>query len=402
MHDVLVVGAGPAGTVTAGKLAAHGVDVLLLEKEKLPRYKACGGGLPYHAHKFLPELAKLPIHDTVQHIIFSYKGRFLKQLQSRELFIAMVLRDEFDQFLLQQAINRGARYLDSCPVVALQEKGDVVEVSTTRGDFKALYCVGADGASSIIAEKSGLQKTKCKGLAISAEVSIAPAALRRAKGKAFFDFGSVPGGYAWIFPKKEQVSIGVCSTFPGYKGLRKDLCAYLASQPMLQNAEVHLVKGAPLPFFQKAFPLHTRRVLLVGDAAGLVDPISGEGIHYAVESAHYAAQALMLCLSGETTLAAYSEKVEQTIISELRYARELADQIYTYPALSYLFAMIFPPFSKFFVQLVMGKLSYQQIHQKLFGNKMAKFCWDAGKKITQRLSGNPNFSHRLPFREGFL
>lgn len=372
LYDTIVVGSGPAGATVAGELASQGASVLLLERHKLPRYKACGGGLPHHIYKFLNVDIEPVLHDDAHQAIFSYRTQLSFAIKPPAMHVGMVLRDEFDHFLTESAVKRGAKLKDATALLSLREGADHVEVETSRGLFKARYLVGADGASSRVAVGSRLRPQFDYGGAISVEVKIPPRAQAKAQGVITFDVGGIPCGYAWIFPKKDQVSIGVCSSRRSYKGLRRDLDRFMQKHPLLKEGEVLLLKGAPLPFFRAMPKVHTERVLLVGDAASLVDPLSGEGIHYAVESGKYAADTLGLCLQGNADLSHYSGKIKQTIGRELEAAKPLAAAFFTFPQIVFVSGMVNPWVNRLFVELIMGRMSYREIYEKLDKSFWAK------------------------------
>ncbi len=125
------------------------------------------------------------------------------------------MRDRFDHYLVQQAVQAGANLLEGISVVSVEEKSDRVVVTTTQGELQAQLLAGADGVNSIVARSMGLMPDREVGVAVEAELAVSPASLEAQGGFATFDFGALPGGYGWIFPKRDHLSVGVFRAVPG-------------------------------------------------------------------------------------------------------------------------------------------------------------------------------------------
>ncbi len=290
--DVLVVGAGPAGSATAIHLARAGVRVLLAEKARFPRDKPCGGGLTGRALRVLP----CPVDPVVEHVVdrFELRLRYGARFErgGGEPMIVMTQRRRLDAFLAEQAAAAGADLRDDARVEDLVAHDDGVEATVGGHRVRADVVVGADGANGVVARAVGLGEDLVRGVALEGNAGWDILEPERYRGRAVVELGVVPGGYGWVFPKGDHANLGVGGW--GREGPRR--CANLDGL-----AEAHAVsggaltdgKGHRLPMRPVGAPPSVGRVLLVGDAAGLVDPLSGDGMYEAFVSAELAASAIL-------------------------------------------------------------------------------------------------------------
>jgi geranylgeranyl reductase family protein len=334
-YDVIVVGAGPAGAVLAYDLARRGVRVLIIEKEALPRYKACGGGLPLKTIRSLPFDVSAVLEREADCGIVSYGGRELLRAVVRRPFAWLVMRDRFDHYLVERAVEAGARLMDGLRVTGVEERNGRVAAATGKGRFFARLLAGADGVDSLVARSVELLPRRSAGTAMEAEVAVPSRAMEAQGAGATFDFGALPHGYGWIFPKTGHLSAGVFSARPGKAaGLKRHLERFLASQPVLRDHRVLTWRGHRIPLGGTEEVLHRGRVLLTGDSANLADPWLGEGVYYAVLSARIAGEVMCSALSSASAdLSAYTARVHARIVAQLRYARRLAGFVYRFPHL---------------------------------------------------------------------
>jgi geranylgeranyl reductase family protein len=335
VHDVIVVGTGPAGAVLAYLLARRGLDVLILERATLPRYKSCGGGVTWKAMQNLPFDASAVFEHKAVGGIVTYAGQQLLKVEVGWPVAWLVMRDRFDHFLVQQAISAGARLLEGVSVVNVQDRGDKVVVVTNQGELEAQLLAGADGVNSIVARSVGLMTNREVGVALEAELAVATASLETQGAYATFDFGALPGGYGWIFPKRDHLSVGVFKAIPGRAiGLKKALEKFIASEAVLLDPRILHLQGHQIPLGGRVQTLHKGRVLLVGDAANLADPWMGEGISYAVVSARLAAEQMFAVLMRkEIDLSGYTDLINASITPQLLSARLFAKAVYALPEL---------------------------------------------------------------------
>jgi geranylgeranyl reductase family protein len=344
IYDVLVVGAGPGGAVLAYQLARLGLRVLIVERATLPRYKACGGGLPAKTIRRLPFDVSSVLEQEAKVGILSFAGQELLRAPMERPIGWFAMRDRFDHLLIERALYAGARLVDGVTVQGVAEASDhVVAHARGRGlggntmvePFRARFLAGADGVLSTVARSTGLLPQRQTGVAIEAEVSVPSAAMERQGASATFDFGALPRGYGWIFPKAEHLSAGVFHAQPGKAvGLRHHLRRFLASHAVLRDGQHVQQRGHLIPLGGAKEPLHRGRVLLVGDAANLADPWLGEGIYWAVRSAEMAAHILVDAMDrGASALSHYTARVHAEITPHLRQAQHLAAFVYSRPRL---------------------------------------------------------------------
>jgi geranylgeranyl reductase family protein len=280
--DVAIVGAGPAGSTTAYRLSRAGARVLLIDRAKFPRDKPCGGGLTLRAVKELPVDVTPVVEDVATRVEcrLNYGRSFVRG--SRDLCL-MTQRRRLDQFLVDRAVDAGAEFRDG------------VRVDPHKLD--ATIVVGADGANGTTGRAVGLGGEIVNGVALEGNVSHARVNKKKYAGRIVLEFGVVPGGYAWVFPKGDHVNVGVGGW--GAIGPRaRDHLRVLCERHGIDPDDVTDVRGHRLPMRRPGTRLARGKTLLVGDAAGLVDPVSGDGMYEAFVSSRLAADAIADVLEG--------------------------------------------------------------------------------------------------------
>jgi len=359
---VIVVGSGPAGSIAARDLARGGARVLLLEKEHLPRVKICAGGIPPHLVRLTGALPPELVECTVTATTFSYRFSDAVTEQAHGPGIMMVMRAPFDRWLARQAQAAGAELHEGETVTTVAETPTGVTVTTAAGAVHtADWLVAADGAHSRIARALQLTPNRYLGVALNAEVRISPEARANQGAVAAMDVGDVPEGYGWIFPKREHFSCGIGSARRRMPDARAVLERFLDGMTNTRQRLAAEVRGWPLPYCGARDPLIGRRTLLTGDAACLVDPLSGEGIYFAARSGELAAQTI---LAG-TPLARYQEQVDAEIRDDLAYAGKLADIFFRHPYISYKLGVKNRKVVGYFEELLRGDRTYRSIFTDL-------------------------------------
>jgi geranylgeranyl reductase family protein len=334
-YDVIVVGAGPAGATLAYELAKRGIGVLVLEKEKLPRYKCCAGGVTSKAAKLLDFDISEVTEDVIHEVSFTFNLGSPYLGQHSQPLIYTVMRDAFDYFLVQRAQQRGAVLIDGQKVRQIQMNTAWVEISTADNTFRSRLVVGADGAYSVVARELSMERSIEYLRGIGSEIVVPEAELAKWKSRALIDLGCIPGGYAWVFPKRNHLSIGVGCQASKTRDLHAHHQKFLNSLSMgsytIARSSSHLI-----PTCTKGRLIWRNKALLLGDAAGLADPLTGEGIYNAIQSAQLAAPVIEDSLvRGKVGLQDYQEIVERKIMSELRIARTLSKIFVRFPHLAF-------------------------------------------------------------------
>lgn len=333
-YDVIVVGSGPAGSSAAWRLAQAGLSVAVIEKASLPRYKTCGGGIIGRTMRALPVDLRHVVEQechTAELNVFPFGGAFTTHRSTP--IVSMVMRDQFDSALLSAARVAGAVVHQGCMVQEVASHSDVVTVTTSRGAMRAQYVVAADGAMSTVARKMGMTDGRRLIPALEYEVTVPRAQLDRFHGVARFDVGVLPHGYGWVFPKRRHLSMGILSVTPGGSDLKGAMARYLDRLGCHGATQVER-HGFVIPVRPRRGPFVENRVLLVGDAAGFADPVTGEGISFAVRSGMLAAQSVIDGkLEEQAVRQAYTQSVGDMILPELRIGRGLARLLYDAPRL---------------------------------------------------------------------
>lgn len=359
MFDVAVVGAGPAGAMAALHLARRGLSVVLLERHALPRYKTCGGGLVGRALVLLPPDVQRVIERPCDNAELNLLDADLHYRAVRERpIVAMIMRDRLDHLLACAAVDAGATLRTPCTVTGVTFDQRHVRLDTDAGPVSAAFATAADGATGDVARLAGWGDGRHLIPALEYEVCVDDATLERFAARPRFDVGVVPHGYAWVFPKASHLSVGVLTTRRGAINLHRHVEGYLRTIGLVPRAtERH---GFVIPVRPRAEPLVRERMLLVGDAAGLADPVTAEGISLAAGSGGLAADAIVAGgLDPERVRTGYQTAV-RPLLGELRIGRALARLLYDFPrARGWMFRRVGQPFVEAITDVFLGARTYR-------------------------------------------
>ncbi len=341
LYDAIVVGLGPAGSTAAYYMAHEGLKVLAFDKAKFPRYKPCGGCISTKVEGLLGFDISTVVEDTVRGAVFTYRsGREMEILSERPLGYN-VMRDRFDDLIFRKAAEAGAELIDGCRIRGISEEKGYVQVVTERGDtYRAKFLVGADGASGLVGRDYFGFDPREAAVSLTAEVPYDRSLAGDIEGKLFIDFGLVPFGYGWIFPKEKYLSVGLAGEAMKVRGAVKDYFnTFVRTHPLLKGLSVDERSGWTVPiFYEEAASLRAvkGRVALAGDTGHLVDPFLGEGIYYAIRTAKAAAFTITNCVkAGTEDLGAYQRWIEEELYPEFMAADKMSGLVYNYPRLWY-------------------------------------------------------------------
>jgi len=330
-YDVAVVGAGPTGATAARELALQGVSVVLIEKDKLPRHKVCGGGIVFRARTMLDFDISSIVRSECYSAQFSLAKNGLTFKTSRDNpIVSMVMRSEFDHFLVDKACEAGAEFLHAA-VESADFNDDHVLLHTSSGPVRALFVIAADGVKSVMAKLAGWHRLERLAPALECELKVSAVDLERFSGSARFDFDMPSSGYGWVFPKGDHLGIGIGGFGPrdSKVDLKKELRAYLhvLKLDLPEDTKIH---GYVIPIQPRQDGFVRKRVFLVGDAAGLADPMSAEGITAGLVSGRQAATALVESkLDEQRSKQIYEAELARTLLVEVAASRKLAKLFYS-------------------------------------------------------------------------
>ena len=391
IYDVLVVGAGPSGATCAWKCAEAGLSVILVDRAPtLPCYKPCGGGIPASLGQHVAGLRPAEFADlTVTCLRHSWKGKDpvlaeMTRADGTAAEVWMVQRPRFDEWLVERAREAGAAVALGVRVTQIDLEGELVKVSATTGEsWLARHVVGADGAKGVVGTRVGLRLKRRYGIAREMEIpfvsstdwhpDLEPAA-------CYLDYGTVRNGYAWIFPKAGCLSVGAGMLLPSKPAaeVEKNVGRVLkqAMESLLRSVGLALPEGEgaprlwghPIPFWTGVEPLASPcgRFLLVGDAAGLVQPLFGEGIQYAVRSGDLAAQCLA---SGEPTR--YTTQIADIFSDEFDASARVGKIFHKSPLLSYKLGVKNPAGTRLVGRLMAGDAHLSHLEERI-ANKLRR------------------------------
>lgn len=339
LYDLIVIGAGPAGASAARTAAQHGLRTLMLEKEKLPRNKLCGGGLTPKVLKKLDFSLPKELIENVARSVRIHVGDNLHHFESKQPLVYMTSRARFDSFLAKKAVEVGVELHDKSAVHGLETSKSHVTVKTLTGSFESRILIGADGVGGLTARAGGFYdrwKPDQVALAVESEVYVGEQVVQEFVGTdSFFDlyFGVSPAGYGWIFPKDDHLTVGVGCRLSRLRDGRELFKSFADGLPVLKGFEVPKPQAHLIPLGGTAIvPSARGRILLAGDSAGQVEPMLGEGIYFSIWGGQIAAQVAAESCSQEKfdpkILASYEKRCKRAFGVDFDVAYQLARMSY--------------------------------------------------------------------------
>ncbi|MGQ4912962.1 MAG: NAD(P)/FAD-dependent oxidoreductase [Candidatus Thorarchaeota archaeon] len=342
-HDLIVVGGGPAGSACARRAAQRGLDVIVVEKAEHPRRKVCGGAIRPEIRDLL-DFDVTPAVDRIACGAHLFSPSRTKVVCARETVVGYtVKREVFDKVLLDRAVEAGAELRSSAEVVDVTQTGEEVVAHTRDGEtIRGSFLVGADGVNSRVARSSGIKrrwKDDEIGLCIEARVPMEEEDIMRITEGPYgpdrvciqIYFGGIDHGYAWAFPKRGEVSLGMGCLMPYAAGLRRAWERFTREFSERYGVDVSVREEAAMrvPLKGPIDSTVTGRVLLAGDAGGFVSPATGEGIYYAIETGQIAADTVADILQGDAAdTGVYEQRWRENIGRQLDAANYLAGLLF--------------------------------------------------------------------------
>ena len=326
--DVAVIGGGPAGLAAASASAAAGARTVVLERAEHPRYKTCGGGLLGVSRAAVADQIELPVRDEIRSATFTLRGGREFARSNPEPLLTMVMREEFDAALLGRAEGNGAVVRQRVQVRAIEQADGRATARLADGSaVTATVLVGADGSSGVSARHVGAEFAQVD-LGLELEIAVPAAVGQPWAGRLLLDWGEIPGSYGWVFPKGDRLTVGVIAA----RGQGDATKAYLrefvgrlglGGYPAVRDSG-HLTRCRT-----EGSPLRMGHVIVAGDAAGLLEPWTREGISFALRSGalagEYAAKAATAGdrASTASSLDGYAAAINAVLVPDMRAGRVL-------------------------------------------------------------------------------
>ncbi|MGR3573072.1 geranylgeranyl reductase family protein [Brevirhabdus sp.] len=370
--DVVVIGAGPCGTSAAVTAADAGLSTLLVDRSAFPRDKLCGGLFTGRSVRLLRDIHRLTPDDPAlfrpcRAMRFVAGTRELARMDDAPVMY-LTMRRALDAHLLAHARLRGVTLITGQGLQ--QVHPDRKQVDLKGGDrigYRVL--IGADGVNSAVAKTLFARAFDPATIGFGLEVEVPPAEQATPPGPETVevDFDAAAWGYGWAFPKAHGTTIGVGGIQSQNPNPKADLAAYLARHGIDDPGA--RIKGQFLPFGAYRRKPGRAGVLLAGDAAGLVDPITGEGIALAMDSGRLAARAAQAAIAEarpERAFAIYRRALRpiHASLSEARLWRHLIFSPTMKPAFKASFARS-QTLPRRYLDLLAGDLEYRDLRGDL-------------------------------------
>jgi geranylgeranyl reductase family protein len=404
--SVTVVGAGPAGATAARRLAMAGRRVRLLDRRPFPRQKPCGGGISLRVLSRFPylepELARIATHTVRRLYLEGPEGRSTV-IESDGPAALMIRRVEFDDLLVSLAVDAGAELVTGADIVQAREAGAAVELTARDGrEFTAPVVIAADGVHSVVARRMGLNPGwPASAVALDMMEETPRSTLCDLDPSTLWvSYGHQPGGhhpnglgaaegYAYIFPKRDHVNVGIGYVLSYYRQAMEDSPYDLQREFVDDLRRRHIVKGESArdnftPFLLPVGgPLRVPgrgTVLLAGDAGGFVNGFTAEGIYYAMVSGELAADAI-LARDPRPLADRYRRACDREIGAELRDSVRL--QRYLFADRRRILGLIEgatreTALAKLVVDFAAGRMSYRTLRRRMLARSpllAARLLW---------------------------
>jgi geranylgeranyl reductase family protein len=331
---VIIIGAGPAGAIASKTCAEKGISTLLLEKRGIPRFKLCGGAVTISALSHLDFVIE---KDLIERECYGARVHFKNhqiEVRRRSQMAILVSRDKFDAHIVSKAVDAGVVLYEEEKVTSITQNQSKVVVETNKGEYNAKVAIGADGVNSIVSKQvRESYKPHELGLGIAADIPATNEEVNEyIENEVAFHYGITKFGYGWVFPKEKHFSVGVAGILPSMKNPRNIFMAFIKKLGFRTDVATH---AHLIPSGGYEREVCSDRLILVGDAAGFVDPFYGEGIKYAFISGKLAAERVVESYENEdfskSALDSYKRSCYKQFGANLEYSLRLTRLVNNYP-----------------------------------------------------------------------
>jgi len=388
-YDAIVIGAGPAGSTAARRLALGGANVLLLDRARFPRDKPCGGGVTFRAD----DANDIDLAPVTEREIYGVRvsvamgARFDRS--SPRLLARMTQRSRLDAFLVEHSATAGAEFRDGATARSVEIDGRTARVRVDGDLHEARVVIGADGVNGATARALGLHAVSEHAVALEANYPADATTMSGWERFIALDLAATPGGYAWVFPKADHLNIGVGgwkSVGPTLRARLSRFCAYYG----FDETRLFGHRGYQLPLRRDGAPVVRGPAMLAGDAAALVDPLSGEGIWAAFVSGRLAADEALRYLGEQAPdLSGYQRALDAVMDEEILASRRLMAVLQRLPSVSVLMLKYNNTFWRYLTEIIRGELTYPALPRKLGPLRHLLYRWADWEIARHRRSLGP-------------
>jgi geranylgeranyl reductase family protein len=379
--DVIVVGAGPAGSTAAREIASRGASVLMLDRAKFPRDKPCGGGVTIRTAELLPFSLDPVIEAVIDTAHLRLRDHKEVTRQHSRPMTYMTQRSRLDHYLAEHAQEAGVEFRDGYPIKRVSRLPDGnYEVRHRDGSAdRARVIIGADGANGVVRLNLGYESPIESAVALEGNVYYPDGIPERYRTSIVLNLSYAPGGYGWVFPKGDHVNVGVGGWKDQVGTTLRDRLDEFCHLYEFDPASVTNLRGHHLPLTRPGALVAAGGSAVIGDAAGLVDPLSGEGIHGAVASGIGVAPTVEDYLAGRVdSLSGYHHRLTRELTPNIETSRALMEIFHALPAP---FVWLLQHSDRFWDpagELVRGEIEYSSIVNR-FGPVVAALLKPSAK-----------------------
>lgn len=363
MYQVICVGAGPAGSLSAYLLAKAGVNVAIIEKKSFPRSKSCGGGLSKKAFKLIEgvvDLKKIK-GKSISGSYLCYQNEHLCHV-AENIESYSIKRNDFDNALLNAAKDKGCDVFLPEEVTEISEHSSKVTVKLKNGEhIESEYLILAEGITGRLYKQIGYSGRREWTMAL--EVDVYPVKFPSVfNNNTLFDFGFFKKGYGWIFPKDDLINMGSYYYFTPRidRAQIEALELFVRGFKWATEVEVGKVKAYPLPYKIDYTTFNTERTILVGDAAGAVENFFGEGLYYSFLTSKLASGVLLGCLDNGS-IGIYTRKLKRKILCQIKFSHATARLFYNHQRFGYFNMVRNKLMNIFYSKLIHGEFTQKEI-----------------------------------------